>query len=91
MTLYKDFEILYENKKQPTIETVEELQKYCKDTITRFCEWHAITDESIYDYAYQRLYDIRQACNDIRPHHDYSTLVLRYRKNTYPNRFVELF
>lgn len=91
MSLYKDFEVLYESKKIPTIETEEELKKYCEDTINSFCTRYSIQSEEIYNYAYKRLYDIRSSCNQIRPFHDYSVLVLRYRESTYPNRFVELF
>ncbi|HMT27115.1 MAG TPA: class I SAM-dependent methyltransferase, partial [Candidatus Absconditabacterales bacterium] len=91
MSLYRDFEIIYENRKKPIIESADELKKYCADTANSFCTRNLVNDQQVYNLIYNRLLAIREACNLMRPYQDYSTLILRYRKKTYPNRFVELF
>jgi SAM-dependent methyltransferase len=91
MSLYNKLEIIFEEKNELTQETEEELHYYCKCTIDRACSMLKIDDEKIYDVMYERLYEIKKMSNDLRPYQMYSVLVLRYRKNVYPNRFVELF
>jgi len=91
MRLYNKMEIIFEEHNELIQETEDELHYYCKCTIDRACEMLNITDESVYNAMYDRLYDIKKMSNDLRPYQRYSVLVLRYRKLVYPNRFVELF
>jgi len=91
MKLYNKLEILFEERNELVQETEEELNYYCKSTIDRACAMLNITDKKVYDTMYKRLYDIKKMSNDLRPYQMYSVLVLRYRKDIYPNRFVELF
>ena len=91
MKLYNKLEIIFEERNNLVQETEEELNYYCKSTIGRTCEMLKIDDADIYKAMYERLYDVKKMSNDLRPYQMYSILVLRYRKSTYPNRFVELF
>lgn len=88
---YENFEILYENRKAIIPETEEQMEKYSRDTINTACKFHNITDEEIIEYMYQRMYEIKNICNELHKYFGYSVIVLRYRKNIYPNRYVELF
>lgn len=91
MQMYNKFEILYEDRNYLIPETDEELRYYCKSTIDRTCKMHDITNQTLYDVMYNRLLEVKQMSNDLRPYQMYSVLVLRYRTSVYPNRFVELF
>ena len=88
---YENFEVLYENRKEIIPETEEQMEKYSRDTINTACKFHNITDEEIIEYMYQRMYEIKDICNELHKYFGYSVIVLRYRKNIYPNRYVELF
>lgn len=89
--LYKPLEIIFEEKNSLCQETEDELAYYCNSTVDRFCKTQKINDRKIREIIYQRLYEIKKMSNDLRPYQGYSVLVLRYEKNVYPNRFVELF
>jgi len=91
MWMYKDLEIIYEDKNELIPETERELKHYCESTIIRTCEMYNITDKNLYKTMYERLMLIKKTTNWLRLYQNYSVLVLRYRKNVYPNRFVELF
>ena len=91
MKIYKGLEIIYQEKNNLTLETEEELEHYCKSTINRACEEKNISDIEIYNLMYNRLYDIKKTTNELRKYQSYVILVLRYRKEIYPNRYVELF
>lgn len=88
---YENFEVLYENRKEIIPETEEQMEKYSRDTINTACKFHNITDEEIIEYMYQIMYEIKNICNELHKYFGYSVIVLRYRKNIYPNRYVELF
>jgi ubiquinone/menaquinone biosynthesis C-methylase UbiE len=91
MRLFKDFEIFYEDKNIPVQESETELEEYCSATIERACRIRQIADLSVRKVMYRRLLAIRRMSNELRPYQAYSTLVLRYRQETYPARYVELF
>jgi ubiquinone/menaquinone biosynthesis C-methylase UbiE len=91
MKLYNKLEIIFEENNKLIQETEEEINYYCKCTIDRACNMLKINDKNIYNAMYNRLYEIKKMSNDLRPYQMYSVLILRYRKSTYPNRFVELF
>lgn len=91
MKMYQDLEIIYEDRNLIYQETEEELKKYCETTINRACQIRGIKDEDIYNFMYDRLYKVKEMSNLLRPYQGYSVLVLRYRKSTFPNRYVELF
>lgn len=91
MNLFKDFEIVYEDKNILLKETDEELIHYCSSTIDRACEMRSISDRDIKKVMYERLLEIKKTSNKLRDFQNYSTLILRYRKDIYPNRFTELF
>lgn len=91
MDYYKNFEILYENRKDIIPETEAQMKKYCEDTINMACKLQNITNKKIIEYMYSRIYDIKDTCNELHKYFGYSIVVLRYRKDIYPNRYVELF
>ncbi|MCK6599130.1 MAG: class I SAM-dependent methyltransferase [Bdellovibrionaceae bacterium] len=91
MNLYKDFQITYENRSHIVQETDEEISHYCKSTIERAAELRSIRDENTLKIMYDRLYQIRDVTNRLRPFQEYSVLILRYKKNEFGKRFVELF
>lgn len=92
MDYYKNFEIIYQSRKDIIIETKYQMEKYTYDTIRRSCELSNISyNQEIFSYLYQRLYEIKNVCNKIHSYHSYSVLVLRFTQQIYPNRFVEMF
>jgi len=91
MSLYTKLEIIHEERKKLELETDEEISNYCKSTIDLAVEKLNIDDIDIYKAMYDRLYEVRQMSNELRVYQEYSVLVLRYRKELYPNRLVELF
>lgn len=91
MNFYKDFEVLYHSRKNIVVESDDEINKYTNDTINRWIERNSITDDELIAVMRNRLLEIKQVCNNIHKYHSYSVMVLRYEKNVYPNRFVELF
>jgi ubiquinone/menaquinone biosynthesis C-methylase UbiE len=91
MEVYDGLDIVYESRSDIYAETDEEIKRYCESTINRFQREKNIQDSSVLDYAFDRLLNIKQVCNLLRPYQTYSVLVLRYNKNEYPNRYVELF
>jgi SAM-dependent methyltransferase len=91
MEPYKNFEIMYENRKNIIYETEEQMKKYCEDTIERTCQIRNINDENIKKLLFDRLYEIKDVSNELHKKHAFSILVLRYKKSTYPKRYIELF
>ena len=91
MSYYKDFEIIYQSRKDIIVETDEEMKKYTDDTINRWIVRNGIADEKLIQAMRTRLMEIKEVCNNIHKYHSYSVMVLRYEKKVYPNRFVELF
>lgn len=91
MRYFKGLEIIYEDRNILIPETEEELEHYCTSITDRACDIHNITDASIRQYIYDRLYKIKDMSNKLRPYQRYSVLVLRKRKGIYPDRLVELF
>ncbi len=89
--MYEGLEVVYEEKNELVEETKEELEHYCHSTIERVCKEKKIEDKELYDIMYKRLMEIKVMSNKLRPYQKYSVLVLRYRKEIYPNRYVELF
>lgn len=88
---YENFEVIYENRKDIIPENEEQMKKYVKDTVDTACKFHNINDKEIIDYMYERMYEIKDVCNELHKYFKYSIIVLRYRKDIYPNRYVELF
>lgn len=91
MKLYNKLEVIFEERNNLVQETEEELNYYCKCTIDRACKILNITDKKVYEALYKRLYEVKKISNVLRLYQMYSVLVLRYRKDVYPDRFVELF
>lgn len=91
MSVYEGLEMIYEDRKKPIPETEKELKYYCECTIDRAMKDLNITDNSIYQVCFDRLYKIKDMSNKLRNFQNYNILVHRYRKNLFPNRFVELF
>ena len=89
--MYKGLEVIYEERNDLIEETNEELEHYCHSTIERVCKEKGVNDENLYLAMYKKLMEIKMMSNKLRPYQRYSVLVLRYRKNIYPNRYVELF
>jgi len=91
MSVYEGLELIYEDRKKPIPETEKELQYYCKCTIDRVVQEKGIKEEGIYKALFDRLYLIKKMSNDLREYQNYNILVHRYRKDLFPNRYVELF
>jgi SAM-dependent methyltransferase len=91
MKIYEGLEIIYEDRNNLIPETDEELKHYCKSTIDRAVKRLRINDEKIYKIMFDRLYAIKDMSNKLRPYQNYNVLILRYKKNIYPNRYIELF
>lgn len=91
MWMYKDFELLYQEKSFPIQETAEELAHYCSSTIALFRETQPQLAEEVYGAAYKRLLQIKEMSNELRPYQGYSVLVLRARSKIFGKRLVELF
>lgn len=91
MKLYKGFDIEYEDRLYSVPESEEEMQHYCHSTIERACKGLTISDDAMYDVLYNRLYQIKQISNRLRKYQHYSVLILKYNRDSYPNRYVELF
>lgn len=89
--LYRGLEIVYEERNDLVEETEDELEHYCHSTIERVCKEKNIDNEKLYYAMYERLMEIKKMSNKLRPYQKYSVLVLRYRKDIYPSRYVELF
>lgn len=91
MDMYNKFEIIYEERNDLIQETDKEINYYCKCTTDEAVKRLKINDLEIYNSIYKRLLDVKNMSNELRPYQGYIVLVLRYRKNIYPNRWVELF
>lgn len=91
MKMFSGLEIIYEDRNTIIQETEEELEHYCSGTIKRACALRGIVDEDVKKYMYDRLYKVKKMSNKLRPYQGYSVLVLRYRKEIYPDRLIELF
>lgn len=89
--MYEDFEVLYESRKKIVVETESQMKKYTKDTVDNACKLRGIEDEQLCKIMYDRVYEIKHVCNELRRYQEYSVLVLRYMKSMYPNRYIELF
>jgi 2-polyprenyl-3-methyl-5-hydroxy-6-metoxy-1,4-benzoquinol methylase len=91
MRIYQGFEIMYEERKEIMQETDEELANYCHSTIERCFIERGLSDETIKPVLFNRLMEIKRMSNELREYQSYAVLVMRYRKDIYPNRYVELF
>lgn len=91
MWMYKDFEILYLEKRELVLETEKELKHYCTSTIERFHKANPGLTPDALSVAYKRLMKIKRMSNELRPYQGYVVLVLRARENSFSKRFVELF
>lgn len=91
MRNYRGFEVLYEDRCAIFQETDDELKHYCDSTIARACAIRNVTDLETKKAMYDRLMEIKNMSNDLRPYQMYTVLVLRYRSDIYPNRYIELF
>lgn len=89
--IYADFEVVYEKRCTICVETKEQIEKYTRDTIARACELRDIKDSDVIRSMYDRLYEIKDISNELHRYQAYSVFVLRYLKNVYPNKFLELF
>ena len=91
MKIYNGLEIVYEDRNIPVLETEQEIDYYTSCTIERAKKILDITDSTVLNAMYERLKLIKITSNKLREYQKYNVLVLRYRKNLYPNRYVELF
>ena len=88
---YRNYEIIFEEQNTITQETPEEIADYCDATVTRACDMLKIQDARVRNALYNRIHAVRAMSNELRPYQKYVVLVLRYRRSTYPYRYVELF
>lgn len=91
MQVYKGLEIIYQDQMEIHQETDSELKHYCESTISRQLKEESIDKEEIFNICYHRLLEIKTMSNLLRPYQKFTTLVLRYRENIYPQRYIELF
>lgn len=91
MRAYRDFEIVFEERRTIERETEDELRHYCSSTVSRACQSLGVRDDATRQAIGDRLGTIRAMSNTLRPYQEYAVLVLRYRRSVYPNRYVELF
>lgn len=91
MNLYNKFEIIYENRSDLVEETLEEIEYYAESTTNRAIKDLNIDNIDTKNAIFNRLVEIKTMSNELRPYQKYTVLVLRYRKDIYPNRFIELF
>ncbi len=91
MKIYESLEVVYEDRNIPLKETDDEINFYTKSTIDRVCKLMKIKDETIYQTMFNRLKKIKEMSNALREYQGYNVVVLRRRKETFPNRFTELF
>ena len=91
MSLYNKLEILFEERNVLVQETEKEIKYYSQCTTDRACKMLNIKNQSAKESIFTRLCEIKYMSNKLRPYQEYTVLVLRYRSNLYPNRFVELF
>jgi SAM-dependent methyltransferase len=91
MSMYSDYEILFEERNILIPEIKKELKHYCVSTLKKLSEEGVILSKAEYKMAYNRLMRIKLMSNELRPYQGYVVLVLRYRKFTYQKRCVELF
>lgn len=91
MKIYKGLEIIYEDKKDLVQETPKELEHYCESTVDRACKMLGVKNSEVRKAMFDRLYEIKEMSNLLRPYQNFNVLVTRYRKSVYPNRYIELF
>jgi len=91
MQVYHGFDVEYEDRLDSIPETDDEIKHYCESTIARACQELNISDNYSYMILYERLKEIKQICNKLREYQKYSVLVLKYNREHYPNRYVEIF
>lgn len=91
MKLYHGFDIEYEDRLDSIPETDDEIKHYCESTVSRACQELKIADNYRYMLLFERLKEIKQICNKLREYQKYSVLVLKYNRDYYPNRYVEIF
>ncbi len=91
MSLYKGLEIIYESRKDIIPESMDDMAHYCTSITDRVCTENNIDQQSVRELIYNRIFDIKNMANELRPYQAYSVLVLRYRPSIYPNRYIELF
>lgn len=91
MKMYQGLEIIYEDKNTLTEETEKELQHYCRSTVDRAAKRLNIRNQTLYQSIYNRLYEVKKVSNLLRLYQNYNVLITRYRKSTYPDRYIELF
>ncbi len=91
MSLYSDFEVLFEERNNLIPETQNELEHYCNSTLRKLKSEGVLLSDKEHKIAFERLMSIKRMSNELREYQGYSVLVLRYRSSTYKNRCVELF
>lgn len=89
--VYEGLEVLYESRKTIEKETDSEIDHYCKSTVQRALRLLPFQTSEIENAIYERLFEIRNVCNELRESQSYSVLVLRFDSQVFPHRFVELF
>lgn len=89
--IYSDYEVMYENRCSIKLETASQIKKYVSDSIENACKLRNIKDARVKKILYDRLYEIKHVSNELHRYQAYSVMVLRYLKDIYPKRLIELF
>lgn len=91
MDLYNKFEIVYEDKQYPVVETSKELEYYAESVIDGACALRSIKEPELRECMKNKLLGYRKLINESRKYQGFTVLVLRYRKSFYPKRLIALF
>ncbi len=91
MATYSGLRVEHQQRLDLLLESEEEIALYCAATSERTMKILDLENEEIYAAIFQRLHAIKMLCNELRQHQNYAVLVLGYRQQEFPRRYVELF
>ncbi|MBK9039626.1 MAG: class I SAM-dependent methyltransferase [Bdellovibrionales bacterium] len=91
MSHYSGFRVLYEQRSSLVQETKSELIHYCRSTVARAMKLFNDDRPEVFSAIYDRLFQIRDVTNRLRPFQGFSVLVLEYDQEEYGTRYIELF
>ena len=90
LNFYSNFEFLYKEENKLIIENDYQIKKYCESVVSNFTS-NTTYDNLTNELIFERLFNIRKLINETRKYQEYFILVLRYRKEVYPDQLVPLY
>ncbi len=91
MKVYKGLTLLYEDRNTIEMETDEELEHYTVSSIQKFDKENPGYSKEALKVMHDRLLEIKQMSNELRPYQRYNVLVHKKDSRIYPGRYTELF